>query len=318
MVTRLIERTKATRSCIKGLGQQRLDWDQHNLYSWIRLDSVMSYEGKFLTFVLSQDCHLSLFYLKTTRIHLNGNTVSRIVNKCNRRREFITLMGQFWFSLNSDYWLVSSGLKKTFTASFFSQKIGKYWKVYTENNLLTNDLVCKFALIVNFWQETIKGHRVCLSSTWFNIKPLQCSFGVILLLTEIVRCRFAELFRVVEIDPNKKVFSLFFCLPSPEGNLKCDLLPKNTIRDGGSTALHTLHNVYTLYAVDRRPNIWFVTLLLLSPSFSSAPSSTGTFFHLSGIFACKKMIDKVKISIWNIWMWRKCEAKFRNPLALKP
>ena len=41
-------------------------------------------------------------------------------------------------------------------------------------------------------------------------------------------------------------------------------------------------------------------------------------FHLSGIFACKKMIDKVEISIWNIWMWRKCEAKFRNPLALKP
>ena len=115
--------------------------------------------------------------------------------------------------------------------------------------------MCKFALIVNFWQETIKGHRVCLSSTWFNIKPLQCSFGVMLLLTEIVRCRFAELFRVVEIDPNKKVFSLFFCLPSPEGNLKCDLHPKNTIRDGGSTALYTLHIVYTLYAVDRRPNI---------------------------------------------------------------
>ena len=109
--------------------------------------------------------------------------------------------------------------------------------------------MCKFALIVNFWQETIEGHRVFLSSTWFNIKPLQCSFGVILLLTEIVRCRFSELFRVVKIDPNKKVFSLFFCLPSPEGNLKCDLHPKNTIRDGGRTVLHTACIVYTVYAV---------------------------------------------------------------------
>ena len=69
MGTRLIERTKATRTCIKGLEQQRLDWDQHNLYSWIRLDSVMSYEGKFLTFVLSQDCHLALFLFKN-----NANT----------------------------------------------------------------------------------------------------------------------------------------------------------------------------------------------------------------------------------------------------
>ena len=32
---------------------------------------------------------LSFFYLKTVQIHLNGNTVSIIVNKCNRRREFI-------------------------------------------------------------------------------------------------------------------------------------------------------------------------------------------------------------------------------------
>ena len=28
-------------------------------------------------------------------------------------------------------------------------------------------------------------------------------------------------------------------------------------------------------------------------------------FHLSGLFAYKKMMDKVEIAIWNIWMWRK-------------
>ena len=28
-------------------------------------------------------------------------------------------------------------------------------------------------------------------------------------------------------------------------------------------------------------------------------------FHLSGIFGCKRMKDKVEISVWNIWMWRK-------------
>ena len=41
--------------------------------------------------------------------------------------------------------------------------------------------------------------------------------------------------------------------------------------------------------------------------------STGPFFiHLEYLDA-NKMMDKVEISIWNIWMWRKWEAKFRNP-----
>ena len=38
-----------------------------------------------------------------------------------------------------------------------------------------------------------------------------------------------------------------------------------------------------------------------------------TLFHLSGIFWCEKMIHKVEISVWNIWIWRKWETKFRNP-----
>ena len=47
----------------------------------------------------------------------------------------------------------------------------------------------------------------------------------------------------------------------------------------------------------QQPNIRFMTLLSLSTASSSAAWSTGLFFiHLSVIFGCKKMMDKVEIS----------------------
>ena len=49
------------------------------------------------------------------------------------------------------------------------------------------------------------------------------------------------------------------------------------------------------------------------PFFFICSKLNWPLFHLSEIFACKKMMDKVEISIWNIWMWRKWEAKVRNP-----
>ena len=48
--------------------------------------------------------------------------------------------------------------------------------------------------------------------------------------------------------------------------------------------------------------------------FFICPKLNWPLFHLSGIFACRKKNGQVKISIWNIWILRKWEAKFRNPL----
>ena len=69
----------------------------------------------------------------------------------------------------------------------------------------------------------------------------------------------------------------------------------------------------SFFACCRRPNIWLMTLLSLSPSSSSAPSSTDPFFIYLEYLHAKKMRGKVDISIWNIWMCRKWEAKFPNP-----
>ena len=52
----------------------------------------------------------------------------------------------------------------------------------------------------------------------------------------------------------------------------------------------------------RRPNIWFVTLLSLSPSSSFAPSSTRPFFIYLEYLHMEKTMDMVEI--W-IWIWRK-------------
>ena len=69
----------------------------------------------------------------------------------------------------------------------------------------------------------------------------------------------------------------------------------------------------SFFGCSRRPNIWFMTLLSLSPSSSSDTNSTGAFFIYLEYLDAKKMMDKVEISVWNIWMWRKWEVKFRNP-----
>ena len=69
----------------------------------------------------------------------------------------------------------------------------------------------------------------------------------------------------------------------------------------------------SFFGCSRRPNIWFMTFLSLFPSSSSDPSSTRAFFIYLEYLDAKKMMDKVEISVWNIWMWRKWEVKFRNP-----
>ena len=69
----------------------------------------------------------------------------------------------------------------------------------------------------------------------------------------------------------------------------------------------------SFFGCSRRPNIWFMTLLSLSSSSSFDPSSTRAFFIYLEYLDAKKMMDKVEISVWNIWMWRKWEVKFRNP-----
>ena len=65
----------------------------------------------------------------------------------------------------------------------------------------------------------------------------------------------------------------------------------------------------------RQPNIWFMTLLSLSPSSSSAPSSTGPLLIY---LDAERMMDKVEISVWNIWMWRKGSEILNDiaPIAL--
>ena len=49
------------------------------------------------------------------------------------------------------------------------------------------------------------------------------------------------------------------------------------------------------------------------PFFFICSKLNWPLFHLSEIFARKKMMDKIEISIWNIWMWRKWEAKVQHP-----
>ena len=61
----------------------------------------------------------------------------------------------------------------------------------------------------------------------------------------------------------------------------------------GKKCFYSLKKIFFKYLTSffgccSRPNIWFVTLLSLSPSSSSALSSTGSFFISSGIFACGK------------------------------
>ena len=69
----------------------------------------------------------------------------------------------------------------------------------------------------------------------------------------------------------------------------------------------------SFFGCSRRPNIWFMTFLSLFPSSSSDPSSTRAFFIYLEYLDAKKMMDKVEISVWNIWMWRKWEVKLNNP-----
>ena len=60
------------------------------------------------------------------------------------------------------------------------------------------------------------------------------------------------------------------------------------------------------------------TFLFFFISARSAPSLTGPFCIYVEYLDANKTMDKVGISILNIWMWRKCEAKFRNPWYHSP
>ena len=86
---------------------------------------------------------------------------------------------------------------------------------------------------------------------------------------------------------------------------------------GQKTLLKSKKNIFQIshliFGNCRQPNIWFMTLLSLSSSSSSHPSLTGPFSIYLEYLDAKKMMDKVDISVWNIWMWRKWETKFRNP-----
>ena len=59
--------------------------------------------------------------------------------------------------------------------------------------------------------------------------------------------------------------------------------------------------------------------MLRAVKYLSELSFTFPFFSIYLKYLdTNKMMDNVGISIWNIWMWRKCEAKFRNPYWRSP
>ena len=62
------------------------------------------------------------------------------------------------------------------------------------------------------------------------------------------------------------------------------------------------------------PNISPIFWMLRAVKYLSEFSFTFPFFSIYLKYLdTNKMMDKVEISVWNIWMWRKWEAKFRNP-----
>ena len=79
----------------------------------------------------------------------------------------------------------------------------------------------------------------------------------------------------------------------------------NTFLNGKKTLLKSEIMILQIY------HLFF--FMLRAVEYLSEFSFTFPFFSIYLKYLdTNKMMDKVGISIWNIWMWRKWEAKFRN------